>query len=308
MAAKAGGVRQLPPNECGLPEILGLGHRTSPTAHAPFIAPLNPEISVDFRGLQDDYRGAMVTRIKKSSLATRVANKLLSAILLGELKPGQRIYEPQMAKQLDVSAGSFREALRVLAASGIITHKRRATFVAQLTPADASILFMIQTALEPIAAATACDRLAPAHFRTLERLLEQTQRAIARRDLSSFLRLDLRFHSWIWQMSHISTLNRLFELVFPPRYVFLLAWESSRFSENPPEAEAAFRKHIERDLDLLAKLKARDPVMIKHALERITGRNRQAVADLPTEQDPSKIPQPPAGSESPNADLAESGS
>jgi hypothetical protein len=48
--------------------------------------------------------------------------------------------------------------------------------------------------------------------------------------------------------------------------------------------------------------------MIKHALERITGRNWQAVADLPTEQDPSKIPQPPAGSESPNADPAGSGS
>jgi hypothetical protein len=68
----------------------------------PFIAALEREIALDFQDPSYDHRRVMVTRIIKSPLATRVANKLFTSILRGELKPGGRIPE---AEQLGISEG-----------------------------------------------------------------------------------------------------------------------------------------------------------------------------------------------------------
>src|SRR3546814_6284451 len=59
------------------------------------------------------------------SLADRVVEHLTQAIISGELRPGARISEPKLAKQLGVSRGPLREATRRLQERMLVTHTPR---------------------------------------------------------------------------------------------------------------------------------------------------------------------------------------
>lgn len=181
------------------------------------IPPLKRGNRLDFQDPFHEYLRVM-TSTRHSTLAPDIANKLLKAILLGELKPGKRIYQAKMAQRLDVSHGTFREALQVLAASGVVTRMRRATVVAQHTRENAAALLAVRGSLEPIAAAAALEKLTPEDIRKLEFHLEKMDQTILARDWSSFLRLDLAFHKFIWQRSKVRTLSRLFKPEAVRRY------------------------------------------------------------------------------------------
>ena len=93
--------------------------------------------------------------MSRLTLGPRIASKVLEEILLGGLKPGERIKEATMAKQLDVGRSTFLEALQALEGSGLVI-RERLTLVAQPTLEDALILFAVQGRSEPFAAAESC--------------------------------------------------------------------------------------------------------------------------------------------------------
>ena len=228
-----------------------------------------------------------MTAIKRGTLSPRIAEALFRAIFIGELKPGARIKEANMAKELHVGVSTLREALQALADSGLVTRKRT-TLVIQQTLEDAQILLAVRDRLEPLTAAFACARLTPAHAGILERHLEKIQRAIRRRDWTSCLRHDLNFHQCIWKVPHVRTLDRMFRAVFPPLFVFFLATYTQRFSENPLLAEMTFRKEFEEHRKLLAVLKTRNPNEAKKTFAKVTRRYWQLISDVRRKPAPTK--------------------
>ena len=89
-----------------------------------------------------------------------VFNTLRQAILIGELKPGERLMEIHLADRLGVSRTPIREAIRKLEREGLVTVKpRRGAEVAQITEKSMNDVLEVRRALDALCAELACERI-----------------------------------------------------------------------------------------------------------------------------------------------------
>ncbi len=124
--------------------------------------------------------------------SARVAAYLREAILGGELRPGDRIRQEEVAARLGASRLPVREALRMLEAEGLTEHEpHKGARVPQLSQHEVDVIYRMRERLEPLALVESMTRLeAVDHDR-----LEEVQRQIeANDDLEKFLDLDREFH------------------------------------------------------------------------------------------------------------------
>ena len=100
-----------------------------------------------------------------------VFNTLREAILKGELKPGERLMELQLAAKLGVSRTPIREAIRMLEQEGLaVTIPRKGAEVAKMTAKDMEDVLLIRESLDELAATLACEKI------TEEQLTELAER------------------------------------------------------------------------------------------------------------------------------------
>ena len=89
-----------------------------------------------------------------------VFNTLRRAILRGELKPGERLMEIQLANKLGVSRTPIREAIRKLELEGLVLMMpRKGAEVAEITEKNLRDVLEVRCALEELAVQLACDRI-----------------------------------------------------------------------------------------------------------------------------------------------------
>ncbi len=137
------------------------------------------------------------------TLRERVATLLREAIVTGVLAPATRLSEPSLARQLRVSRGPIREAIRELAAEGLVRIEPRiGTFVAQMSGREIDEVFAVKGVLEGLAARLAAEsgteetrraRLAP--------ILEQLDAAVAARDAAGYVALTRHLHEAILELA-----------------------------------------------------------------------------------------------------------
>lgn len=152
------------------------------------------------------------------SLYEQVYQALRASILSGELKPGERLVETQIADWLQVSRTPLREALRQLQQDGLVTAESGGGLrVTQISTTDAIDLYECRLALEQVAVAGACHHMTPAQRQQLEACvqeaesLQQTDPAPTHRQL---LDLDYRFHRLIAEFSGNKRLVSLLDQIF----------------------------------------------------------------------------------------------
>jgi len=226
----------------------------------------------------------MIDLAKRTNLAARITDRMFEAILQGELKPGERIIETKMARQLGVGQSTFREALQALEHRGLVI-KNHGTFVTKLTPQDVDLLFAVRLDLEPSAASLACGKLSPKHIQQLEFYLDEMKQARLRRDFASLIKNDLAFHQLVWEAPQISTLKRILTLVLPPLFAFFYVRHAHAFSDDPALAEETFAKEHEDHRKLLAALKQGDPKQAKKIFWEVIHHFSQTFVDLHAEPD-----------------------
>ena len=91
-----------------------------------------------------------------------VFNTLRQAILRGELKPGERLMEIQLANKLGVSRTPIREAIRKLELEGLVLMiPRKGAEVAQITEKNMQDVLEVRKALEELSVQLACERITP---------------------------------------------------------------------------------------------------------------------------------------------------
>lgn len=113
-------------------------------------------------------------RVNRQTLRDQVVDLLREAILTGDYKPGQRLSEPEVAKQLDVSLTPVREALGSLAATGLVVRNgRQGTHVRVLDVPDIRNLFAVRESLECLAVRQAAANLSAKDFERFETILER---------------------------------------------------------------------------------------------------------------------------------------
>jgi DNA-binding GntR family transcriptional regulator len=96
--------------------------------------------------------------LRETSLAKLVREDLLERILSGQLRPGDRIGEPEVGARLSVSRVPVREALRELESSGLVVSRKHAgVFVREIEPAEVRDLYEMRALFDGFAAARAAD-------------------------------------------------------------------------------------------------------------------------------------------------------
>jgi DNA-binding GntR family transcriptional regulator len=138
------------------------------------------------------------------TLSDQVADQLRQAILLGHLKPGQRIIEQEIAEALALSRGPVRDALRVLRNERlIIINPYRGASVAKLTLRDAEEIYTLRVALELLALHHAVESASDAQIGELTRVVERMETAVQESpdNHAVLIDTDLDFHETVVRIS-----------------------------------------------------------------------------------------------------------
>lgn len=137
--------------------------------------------------------------LRRDSMAERVKQELLRRIMHGELPPGARLVELQIARDLNTSQGPVREALRELEAMDLVaTEPYKGSRVREVTPQDVREAYMVRASLEELA-----GQLAAQHFKESVTALRQEATAIRKaarkKDVELYVLHDINFHRMIVQ-------------------------------------------------------------------------------------------------------------
>src|SRR5262245_41462776 len=232
-------------------------------------------------------RQAAVQTIARVTLADRVFDEIVEAIVQGRIAPGETINEVNLSARLGVSRAPLREAIFRLEAKGLIQRvPHLGARVVDLKPRDLEELFLIREGLEGMAARLAAGAMAGDDLQALEQSLEAHRR---QRDVASGTAYyqaggDQDFH---FRIARGSNNGRLFRLLCEDMYSLMRIYRF-RSSATPGRARQAYIEHQ----DILSALRRRDADAAETAMRRhirsswsniearlkATGRPTQAVA------------------------------
>jgi DNA-binding GntR family transcriptional regulator len=140
--------------------------------------------------------------------ADRLATEIADAILAGEFSPGERLDEARLAESYDVSRTPVREALRRLAATGLIeVRPRRGAIVTEITPESLNILFVAMGEIEATCARLAAMSMSPIERRRLGSLHEEMGEFVARNARAAYSDANHTFHTMLYAGAHNSVLQ-----------------------------------------------------------------------------------------------------
>ena len=139
-----------------------------------------------------------------------VFESLREAIISGQLSPGERMMEIQLAEEMGVSRTPVREAIRKLELEGLVVMiPRKGAYVSGLSLKDVADVFEIRGALEGLAAELAADRITDEELENLERYLVKISEDIEHGDLSRVVETDTDFHTLLYQASRNNRLSQI---------------------------------------------------------------------------------------------------
>jgi DNA-binding GntR family transcriptional regulator len=142
-------------------------------------------------------------------LSRVVSEELARMIAKGEMQPGDRINEQQLAQRFGVSRGPIREAVRALEGAGFVEAvTNRGVFVRQITIEEVRELYDVRAALFGLAGRLLAERAGSDVRQQLDELLNAMEAAAERRDFDAYYPLNLKFHEAIVDGSGNATLAR----------------------------------------------------------------------------------------------------
>ncbi|PAR39660.1 GntR family transcriptional regulator [Vibrio metoecus] len=209
---------------------------------------------------------------KESTKSENLTEYLIEAIVDGQLAPGSKISEPELAKQFQVSRGPLREALMRVEGLGLIERiPHIGARVIQLSPTKLVELYAVREALEGMAARLAARNITEIELAGLESLLSTHSTHIDQVEGASYFHQqgDFDFHYRIIQASRNQQLigllcDELYHLLRMYRY------QSPRSHSRPVEA-------LEEHKFILRAIRQRDEELAEMLMRRHISRSRQLI-------------------------------
>jgi DNA-binding GntR family transcriptional regulator len=201
------------------------------------------------------------------SLGSQAYQELRRIILEGQISPGKRMNEGELAKALGISRTPIREAINRLEKEGLVEiFPQRGAFVIQFTEKDVYELFLIRENMEGLAARLAAEKMTPASLEKLEACVKGFREPFQEKDIERYSREDFKFHQTIVLFSDARRLIKLVSSLHDHIRMFRLTTrgvadrmkvslaDHRRIIEamrrkNPEEAERNMRQHIQRVRD-----------------------------------------------------------
>jgi phosphonate utilization transcriptional regulator len=145
--------------------------------------------------------------LQSHSLTTLVQRELERRILAGELEPGAKLTEEEIAGDLNVSRGPVREAFRALESAGLVrTEKNRGVFVREVSVDDADEIYEVRAGLDELIGRLLAERIRPTQLAELRELLKKMQKAARARSVEDYYPLNVKFHDLLAQFTGNRTL------------------------------------------------------------------------------------------------------
>lgn len=153
-------------------------------------------------------------RIIRNSLHDTLVSHLREMVLNGELQPGEKVPEQQLCQRFDVSRTPMREALKVLAAEGVLRlQMNRGAVVAETTKEEIEEIFPVMGALESLAGKLACERVTPGDIVRMRALHQEMKNHYAAGSEKDYQRLNRQIHEEIVALAGNATLKALYQQV-----------------------------------------------------------------------------------------------
>jgi DNA-binding GntR family transcriptional regulator len=183
------------------------------------------------------------------ALYQEVAELLRQRIFNRELTPGSWIDELKLAEEYGISRTPLREALKVLAAEGLVTMKvRRGAYVTEVSERDLTDVYHLLALLESDAAGVVASQATEAQMKDLQTLHRDLEKSIGNRE--KFFQINERFHMRLleiadnrWRDQMVADLRKVMKL---NRHNSLL--KSGRIQESLAEHQAIMNALLARDV------------------------------------------------------------
>ncbi len=172
-----------------------------------------------------------------------VYEELRNLILTGQIKPGTRMMEIELAEDMGVSRTPIREAIRKLEKEGLVViEPRKGAYASEVSIKDMEDILEVRANLEGLAACLAAERMTEQEKKTLHEIKEKFQVAVAEGNMADMIALDTKFHHLIVESSRnnhlIHMVEQLQELVLRFRYIYYKDFK--RAEEMIPEHKRIF--------------------------------------------------------------------
>jgi DNA-binding GntR family transcriptional regulator len=206
------------------------------------------------------------------ALYEQVAERLRTRIFAHELPQGGWIDEQALAIEYGISRTPLREALKVLAAEGLVVLKpRRGCYVTELSEQDIDEVFPVMALLEGRVAAEAARRVTSADFSRLTAIHEELEKYAAANNADRFFEANQRFHT---ALQEIAGNRYLAQLIDDARKVIKLTRRDSL------RLEGRLKQSLAEHREILEALRLKDSALAGQLMHDHLLSGRAALARL----------------------------
>lgn len=179
----------------------------NPAREVSFGQQLTKSISIQGRNTKMKEPARIFTQKTRPTMTQIALENIREAIEKGWLKPGERVVEARLSKELGMSRFPIREALCYLEKEGLVkTIPFKGVRVAKITPQDIEDLMTVRCVLEELAVKLAIQRMTPEKIGRLQEIMDRMEAAISEEDAEEILNEDLYFHQSICEFAENSRL------------------------------------------------------------------------------------------------------
>ena len=157
--------------------------------------------------MPDDTASRELELLRSHSLATLVQRELERRILAGELDPGDKLNEEEVAAMFRVSRGPVREAFRALESAGLVRlEKNRGVYVRQVSVEEADEIYEVRAGIDELIGRLVAERITPAQVAGLRALLKKMHQQARAKNVGGYYPLNVEFHERLAQFTGNRTL------------------------------------------------------------------------------------------------------
>ena len=215
---------------------------------------------------------ADVISITRAGLHEQVAARLRTMLVEGQIAAGAKLNERELAERLKVSRTPLREAIKHLAAEGLVELlPNRGAVAPQLTVADVQSSFEVMAALEGLSGELAAQRITDDELTALQALHYEMLAAFTRRDLSAYYRLNAQIHAGINAAARNPVLARTYAQVNA-------RLQALRFRSNQDEDK--WKRAVKEHAQMIDALAAHDGAALREVLVAHLNHKRDVVLEM----------------------------
>lgn len=199
--------------------------------------------------------------VHQKSLSEIISEEIRQRIWAGQIQLGERLFEVNLAKEMEVSRSSLREAFQMLEFEGLVVNMaRKGTFVISFSEKDVQEISEVRLLLETQAFVNASQKIDEGNFRELKEMAETMKEYASKGNWGKVFDLDMEFHIYVVKLSNNTRIIKLYDVI--QMQIRTLLSQLNSFYEQ--RQELLYQEHVE----LIEVLRSRDVEAVEKMVKK----------------------------------------